>query len=83
MFTGNHTAPPKYLGEKIIEGFLDPDRHRRVIIVRNHDIDMNVAVTRMTKGCDRKSMANLQVASKIDQIDQSATGHNNVLVQLR
>src|SRR3982750_1352702 len=65
VFAGNYPSPPKYLIEKIIERAIDSFPHRWVIVIRDHDIDVDVAVSGMTKSCDRESVASLQVAGKV------------------
>src|SRR5882724_2726011 len=57
VLTGNYTAPTQHLGEKIIERALDLFANEPVAIVSIcHDVDVNIAVTGMTKARDRESM---------------------------
>ena len=47
--------------KKVVERMIDFFSHRGVAIVTvSHDVDMNVAVTSMTKAGDGKSMPGLQ-----------------------
>src|SRR6478672_2499409 len=57
VLASNYAAPAQHLGEKIIERALDFLANDRVAIVSiSHDVDMNVAITGMTKAGDRESV---------------------------
>ena len=57
MLAGNYAAPGQHLREKIVECALDFVANGRVAVVPvRHDVDVNVAVTGMTKARDRESV---------------------------
>src|SRR5439155_27071544 len=57
VLAGNYATPCQHLCEKIVQRVLDFFPNGRVAIVAlRHDIDVNVAVARMTKARDRESM---------------------------
>ena len=83
MFSSDHTAPGEDLCEQFIQRPLDPLAHRRILVIRRHDVDVNIAVARVTKSGDGKTVTRLQVGGELDQIDQPAPRHHNVLIQFR
>jgi hypothetical protein len=57
MLASDYTAPGQYLFKKIVERALDFVANGRVAVVPvRHDVDVNVAVTGMTKARDRESV---------------------------
>ena len=57
VLAGNYSTPCQHLCEKIVQRVLDLFANGCIAIVSiSHDVDVNVAVTRMTKARDRESM---------------------------
>ncbi len=62
----DHSTPGENLRNKIIEHVLDFSLHIFIRVVRRHEIDVNVPVTRVTKTGNRKSMPLLQRLREFD-----------------
>ena len=83
MFAGDHAAPRENLREKFIERLLDFRADGWVVVIRSHDVDVNVAIAGMAESRDGKSVPRLQLARELDQINEPAARHDDVLVQFR
>src|SRR5262245_25360308 len=84
VFACDDTAPGQYLRKKIVERALDSVAHGRIAIVSVcHDVDVNIAVSRMAEASDRESMLCLQPLGEFDQIDETTAWDDDVFVQFR
>ena len=70
------------MGKKLVESGIRTSMNLSVLIVTNHDIDMDVAVSRMSEARNGKSAAGLESLGEVDKIDKFAPGNNDILVQL-
>src|SRR5689334_12436232 len=82
VFAGDDAAPGQYLCEELIEGLLHSFSNIGIPVVPiSHDVDVNVAVTRMAETGDRETGPLRQSFSELNQVDQTASRDHNVLVQ--
>ena len=82
MLARNGSPHPNNKAKKPIERHFGRTRHRRIRHVTDHQIHMNVAVTRMTETSNGNPSFSLQLLAKNDQLDQPATRHDHVFIQL-
>ena len=82
MFACDHAAPREHLREELVERLLDPRLHGRILEIRGHDIDMNVAVAGVAESRNGKSVTRLQFARELDEIDEPTPRDDDVLVEL-
>ena len=59
MFTGNVAAPIEDLSEELIEELGDDFFLFLLLLLGDHDVDMDIAITRMAKTGDRKAALRL------------------------
>ncbi len=64
MLSGDDTAPLQDLGEQFIQRRLNPNANLPALVIGRHDVDVNIAVTRVTEASDGKSIFALQRAAK-------------------
>src|ERR1700724_1775933 len=82
VFAGDHAAPGQDLRKKFVQSAFDFFANRCIAIVTvGHDVDMNVAVTGVTKTGDRESRFRAQAFGKLNQIDNATPRHDHVFVQ--
>ena len=71
-------------GENAPEQFVEDSMHLTIVWLRSnrsHQVDVNVAVPRMTKAGDRNAVFLLQAGSQPKEIDDSTPWHGDVFVQ--
>ena len=82
MLARDGPTPGDHLGKEGVEGGFDFFRLGRLLLGGDHDIDMDIAITGMTKAGDLKAGFLLEPLGKLDEIDQSPARHGDVLVEL-
>ena len=81
MLSGNCPSPSDDLGKKLVQRSVGPSVYLRVLILTDHDIHMDIAISGMSEARDRKSAARLKPLGKLDEIDELPTRDDNVFVQ--
>ena len=80
MLAGDRSPPGDHLSKEFVQGGLRPRVNLWFIIVRNHDIHVNISITGVTKAGDRKTAPPLQVPRKVNQIYQPPTRNNDIFI---
>ena len=81
VFACDHAVPRQHLCKKIVERALDLFAHSSVpIILVCHDVDVNVSVSGVAKTGNRKTGSRGKFLGKRNQIDQAASGNDNILI---
>src|SRR4051812_33762249 len=83
MFARDDTTPGQHLGEQFVQGAFDPRTNSRRFVVCGHDVDVNIAIARMTEAGDREPVLTLQGSGEVDKIDNPAARDDHILVQFR
>jgi hypothetical protein len=84
MLARNHAAELQHLREQFIQRPLRLLAHGRLAVITvRHDVDVHVAIARVTEAGDRKSRSFRERFRKFHQIHQPAARHDDVLIQLR
>ena len=83
VLAGDHAAPSENLRKQFIESEFDPIVHGQIVVMRRHNIDVNVAVAGMAEGRNWKTMTRLEFTGELDQIDETTARDDDVLVEFR
>ena len=82
MFPGDGSSPGNHLTEERVERRLDLLGAFALLFLGDHDVHMDVAVAGMAEAGDREAGLFLKLLCEGDQVDESAAGNGNVLVEL-
>lgn len=83
MLAGDHAAPCKDLRKKFIEREADFGVDRFVgVVVRGHDVHVDISVAGVTKTRDRIAIFFAQIRREFSQVHKPAARDDDVFVQL-
>ena len=81
MLSGNRPSPSDDLGKKLVQSRVGPSVDLRVLILANHDIHVDIAISGMSEARDGKSAALLKPLGKFDEVDEFPARNDDVFVQ--
>ena len=81
MFSGDRAAPANHLLEEIVKSRLAA-LFRPGLTAIDHDVGMDIPITRMAEARDGQTMLFLQPRREREQVFQAASRHDDVLIEL-
>ena len=81
VFAADDAAEAEDVAEEVVESGVGAGALMRVLHVGDHDVDVDVAVAGVAEAGDGEAAADLEAGGEFDEIDETAAGDNDVLVE--
>lgn len=81
VFAADDAAEAEDVAEEVVESGVGAGALVRVLHVGDHDVDVDVAVAGVAEAGDGEAAADLEACGEFDEIDETAAGDDDVLVE--